>query len=40
VSYEDWLRIDERERALGGCAGKIREKFCTVEDMLVVLGTG
>jgi ferredoxin--NADP+ reductase len=37
VSYADWLRIDERERALGSGFGKIREKFCTVEQMLAVL---
>jgi ferredoxin--NADP+ reductase len=40
VSYADWLRIDERERALGAGAGKIREKFCSIEAMLAVLDEG
>ena len=34
VNYEDWLRIDARERALGELKGKPREKFTGVDEML------
>jgi ferredoxin--NADP+ reductase len=37
VSYADWLKIDEVERALGAKAGKVREKLVSVEAMLGVL---
>jgi ferredoxin--NADP+ reductase len=38
VSYADWLKIDERERANGAEVGKIREKFVSVAEMLAALG--
>jgi ferredoxin--NADP+ reductase len=37
VSYADWLRIDEHERALGARFGKIREKLSSVDEMLALL---
>ena len=37
VTYADWLKIDEIERALGAKSGKIREKLPSVEAMLAVL---
>jgi ferredoxin--NADP+ reductase len=37
VSYADWLRIDELERARGAEKGKLREKFATVESLLSAL---
>jgi hypothetical protein len=37
VSYAEWLKIDEVERALGAKAGKVREKLVSVEAMLGVL---
>jgi ferredoxin/flavodoxin---NADP+ reductase len=37
VSYGDWLRIDEAERARGSAKGKPREKFTRVEEMLSCL---
>jgi ferredoxin--NADP+ reductase len=37
VSYPDWRRIDAAEVARGAAAGKPREKFVTVDDMLRVL---
>ncbi|KAK8206991.1 hypothetical protein IWZ01DRAFT_438565 [Phyllosticta capitalensis] len=37
VSWEDWKRIDETERAKGKEMGKERAKFVNTEDMLKVL---
>jgi ferredoxin--NADP+ reductase len=37
VSYADWQRIDAAEAARGAAAGKPREKFARVEEMLGVL---
>lgn len=37
VSYDDWRRIDAAEVARGGPAGKPREKFVRVEEMLGAL---
>ena len=37
VSFEDWLRIDDREVALGQRHGKPREKFTRVAEMLACL---
>lgn len=37
VSYGDWLRIDEKERAAGAKAGKIREKLTSVAALLDAL---
>ncbi|KAF8924857.1 hypothetical protein EDD21DRAFT_368452 [Dissophora ornata] len=37
VSYEDWKKIEQKEIDLGAKAGKPREKFLTVEEMLKVL---
>jgi ferredoxin--NADP+ reductase len=37
VSYADWQRIDERERALGTAKGKIREKFVSLPALLAAL---
>jgi ferredoxin/flavodoxin---NADP+ reductase len=34
VSFADWRRIDEKERAAGAAAGKIREKFASTESLL------
>ncbi|KAE8853938.1 hypothetical protein HRS9122_00930 [Pyrenophora teres f. teres] len=38
LSWTDWKKIDQAERARGKEKGKEREKFQSVEDMLVVLG--
>jgi ferredoxin--NADP+ reductase len=38
VSYADWRRIDAAEVARGAAAGKPREKFVTVGEMLRVVG--
>ena len=38
VSLDDWRRIDAAEKARGACAGKPRERFSRVEDMLAVIG--
>lgn len=37
LSWADWKRIDEAERARGKAKGKEREKFASVEDMLKAL---
>lgn len=37
VTLEDWRRIDAAEQALGAAAGKPRERFTRIEDMLAVL---
>lgn len=37
VHYDDWCRIDAAEVARGAAAGKPREKFTTVDEMLDVL---
>lgn len=37
VSYAEWQRIDELERARGAAKGKLREKFCTLEGLLDAL---
>jgi hypothetical protein len=34
VLFSDWKKLDALERANGAKAGKIREKFTRVEDML------
>ena len=38
VTYEDWQKIDEVERAKGEEQGRPRVKFTTVEEMLAVVG--
>ena len=38
VSFDDWRKIDKAELDAGKAAGKAREKFVTVQDMLGVLG--
>ncbi len=38
VNYEDWKRIDAAEIEAGRAAGKPREKFTRVADMLSILG--
>jgi ferredoxin--NADP+ reductase len=40
LSHEDWLRLDEIERARGREAGRPRVKFASVEEMLAALGRG
>lgn len=40
VSYADWRKIDAAEVRRGETAGKPREKFTRVEEMLGVLGAG
>lgn len=37
VSFEDWQRLDALEIARGKAKGKIREKFCSVEEMLAAI---
>ncbi|MDD9985373.1 MAG: FAD-dependent oxidoreductase [Spirochaetaceae bacterium] len=37
ISYEDWRAIDAAEVARGAAAGKPREKFTRIEEMLAVL---
>jgi len=37
VSWNDWKRIDEAEKANGAKKGKEREKFSRIEEMLAVL---
>ncbi|KAH7371397.1 hypothetical protein BKA66DRAFT_444108 [Pyrenochaeta sp. MPI-SDFR-AT-0127] len=37
LSWADWKRIDEAERARGKSKGKEREKFASINDMLAVL---
>jgi ferredoxin--NADP+ reductase len=37
VSYAEWKKLDELERAAGRQRGKVREKFTTVEAMLAAL---
>ena len=39
VNFSDWKRLDALEVENGRKAGKIREKFCRVEDMLSALTT-
>ncbi|HET9041105.1 MAG TPA: FAD-dependent oxidoreductase [Gemmatimonadales bacterium] len=39
VSYDDWIAIDQAEMSRGAAAGKPREKFTSVEQMLEVVGT-
>ena len=34
VSFKDWQKIDEREKAKGSSTGKPREKFTHVKDMM------
>jgi ferredoxin--NADP+ reductase len=38
VSYEDWLKLDELETAVGEAQGRPRIKFTKVADMLAALG--
>jgi len=37
ISYEDWRSIDAAEVARGAAAGKPREKFTRIQEMLAVL---
>ncbi len=37
VSYRDWVCIDAKERAAGEKLGKVREKFCSVQSMLLAI---
>ncbi len=37
-SYEDWLKLDEIERARGKAQGRPRVKFTSVKEMLAALG--
>lgn len=37
LSFADWQKLDALEKAAGAKAGKIREKFTSVSDMLAVL---
>jgi ferredoxin--NADP+ reductase len=37
VTFQDWRRLDELERAAGERLGKVREKFCSVDEMLRAL---
>ncbi len=37
-SYEDWLKLDEIERAKGKAQGRPRVKFTSVKEMLAALG--
>lgn len=37
VSYAEWQKIDQLERARGAEKGKLREKYCTVESLLRAL---
>ncbi len=37
LSFADWQKLDALEKAAGAKAGKIREKFTRVEDMLTAL---
>jgi adrenodoxin-NADP+ reductase len=37
LSWDDWKRIDEEERARGKAKGKEREKFTSVDEMLKAL---
>ena len=37
LSFADWQKLDVLEKANGAKAGKIREKFTSIEDMLAVL---
>ncbi len=37
LSFSDWQKLDVLEKAAGAKAGKIREKFTSVEDMLAAL---
>ncbi len=37
LSFADWQKLDVLEKAAGAKAGKIREKFTSVEDMLAAL---
>ena len=34
ADYEAWQRVDTEERRRGELAGKPREKFCAIQDML------
>ena len=38
VTYADWQKIDEVERAKGEEQGRPRVKFATIEEMLAVVG--
>jgi ferredoxin--NADP+ reductase len=37
VTFADWKRLDQLERERGKAAGKVREKFTRVADMLAAL---
>jgi ferredoxin--NADP+ reductase len=37
VSYEDWLKLDQAEIERGKAAGKPREKFTRIEEMIAYL---
>jgi ferredoxin--NADP+ reductase len=38
LSFADWQKLDALEKAAGAKAGKIREKFTSIDDMLSALG--
>ncbi len=38
LSFADWQKLDKLEKENGATAGKIREKFTRIEDMLAALG--
>ncbi|UPT73659.1 MAG: FAD/NAD(P)-binding protein [Elusimicrobiota bacterium] len=38
LSFADWQKLDKLEKENGAKAGKIREKFTSIEDMLAALG--
>jgi hypothetical protein len=38
VTWQDWLKIDEHERAAGEALGKPRIKLCSVEEQLAAAG--
>jgi ferredoxin--NADP+ reductase len=40
VTFADWQRLDALEKENGAKAGKIREKYTRVEEMLAALGKG
>lgn len=38
ISFEDWLKIDGKEKEMGMMKGKIREKIVDYDDMLKIAG--
>lgn len=39
VTFADWKRLDAEEQRRGGAAGRVREKFITIQEMLDFLDT-